>query len=237
MTGGFSPGSGSPRMLGGDWPSSGGTVGEEPPTLAADALLTMIDDATGALRAHPRVAGYVVAGALLIELWMGRHVELGETGVTVVAEQRLPADGLLRVALGWLLAEPELVAPAACVEALAVSALDRAAGQVEGLGWIRRVERRRKGVLYEAVDRTQVYWRRARLTVALAQRPTWSDVFLFTLLDAAGLTPELLGDGAYSPSSKQVSTLSASLRETYPVVVELASAVRRLADRVALAPH
>ena len=205
--------------------------------MAADALLTMVDDATGVLRAHPRVAGYVVAAALLVELWMAGHVDLGESGVTVVPDQRLPADAVLRVALGRLLVEPELVAPAACIEALAVSALERAAGQVETLGWIRRVERRRKGVLYEAVDRTQVYWRRARLTVTLAKRPKWSDVFLFTLLDAAGLATTLLAEGSYPPSRDQIKTLSASLQQSYPAVVALAAAVRTLADRVALAPH
>ena len=222
-----------------DLPGGRGALGSEPPTLAADLFLIMLDDLSGKLRVHPRAAGYALAGALLVELWMKNRITLDKFQVIVKPDQALPENDLLRRTLGWLLTEPEQVGVTSWVEAMSAPALDHVADQVERAGWIRRVERRRPGAgpLYESVDRNRVFWRTGRLTSALTGEWEWPDAFLFVLVDAAGFTTGLFRNTASPPSRDHLVGVFESVRDKYPSVVELVSVVRNLVDRVAVAPR
>ena len=96
---------------------------------------------------------------------------------------------------------------------------------------------RRGSVRFEAVDRQRVFWRPSRLLLMLGRQPTWPDIFLFALVDAAGLAEGLLAQAAYPPPPERIRTLSAGLAQSYPGTVELVAVVRRLADRIAVAPR
>ncbi|MBT8226476.1 MAG: GPP34 family phosphoprotein [Dactylosporangium sp.] len=215
-------------------------LGEEPSSLAADLFLIMLDDASGRLRVHPRIVGFCLVAALLVELWMGGHLVLARGRVSVVGGRPLPEDALLRGTLGWLLTDPDQAECRPWVEALAATAVDRMARHLEAGGWIRLVERRRltgQAVVYEPIDRNRVFWRTGRLTSALANGPTWSDVFLFVLVDAAGFTPALLVDSASPPTRERLTAVVDRLGQVYPDVADLAGVVRALTDRVATAPR
>ena len=205
--------------------------------MAADLMLIMLDDASGDLRVHPRVAGYALAGALLVELWWQGRLTVGDRQIAVVADQLLPGDALLRRTLGCLLAAPDQVGVTSWIDAIATTALDRVGDQLERAEFIRRVARRRGSVRFEAVDRQRVFWRPSRLLLMLGRQPTWPDIFLFALVDAAGLAEGLLAQAAYPPPPERIRTLSAGLAQSYPGTVELVAVVRRLADRIAVAPR
>lgn len=211
-----------------------------PPTLAADLLLIMLDDSSGKLRVHPRVAGYALAGALLVELWATRRITMDNLQISIALDQRLPADDLLRTTLGWLLTEPEEVGVTSWVEALAATALDRVAHQLVRSGWIRRVGRRRltgSGAVYEPVDQNRMFWRAGRLVTVLASEPQWSDALLFALIDAAGFTPGLLLNVASPPSRTHLGSVVDKVRRTYPAVADVVGVVQNRVDRVAVAPR
>jgi hypothetical protein len=110
----------NPDALRVDWPAGGGMLGEEPPTMAADLMLIMMDDSSGKLRVQPRVASYALAGALLVELWLTGRVDLGNLRLAVTPAQRLPDDPVLRMTL--MAATEEQVVTR---EALATSARSR----------------------------------------------------------------------------------------------------------------
>ena len=84
----------------------------------------------------------------------------------------------------------------------------------------------------------RVFWRPCRLATALARNPTWTDAFLFALVDAVGYAPAVLAAAVPNPlTPKQIARLSAELRASHPDVVDLAATVSRLASRTAMAPH
>ncbi|MBT8228529.1 MAG: GPP34 family phosphoprotein [Dactylosporangium sp.] len=218
-------------------PVEASALGEEPPTMAADLMLIVLDDASGKLRVQPRVASYALAGALLVELWLTRHLVLGNLRLEVRPAQPIPEDALLRRTLGWLLCEPEQAELTCWIEALAASTLDRVADQLESAGWICRAGRHRGGSRYDPVDRNRVFWRRGRLTTALASQPQWTDLLLFALVDAVGLGSGVLDNAVRRPSRDQVRTWSTSLRQSYPDASELVGLVHQRADRMAVAPR
>ena len=223
--------------------ASGGGLGEQPPTLAADLMLIMLDEWTGTLRVHPRVAGYGLAGALLVDLYLGGHVTLAHQRVMAPAGQPLPGDPVLRVALGWLLTTPERSDLAEWVQSLGASAADWLGAQLERDGWVRQSRRRStrgggRGSRLVPVERNRVYWRPCRLATVLAREPTWGDGFLFALLDAIGFAPVVLATAVPAPPPRdRLVALCAALRASHPAVVALAATVSQLASRVTVAPH
>lgn len=219
------------------WSVGEGALGAPPPTLAADLLLIMTDELSGVLRVHPRVAGFGLAGALLVELWMGGQVVVADGQLAVAARARLPDDGVLRVVVGWLLTEPQRSAVADWVPSLGVSALGWVTDALVDAGWVRAAARRRGGPRFEAVDRARVLWRGHRLPAVLAGSPSWPDVFALALLDAVGYAPRMLADAVAGPSRERIAALSVRLRQECAPVVEVASVVAALTARAALAPR
>ena len=217
--------------------AGGGTVDGNPPTLAADLMLIMLDGSSGRLRVDRQTVSYALAGALLVELWLTGRITLERCRVVSVPDRPLPTDDLLRRTLGWLLTEPDHAEVGPWIEALASSALDLVAEQLERSGWIRRVDRHLSaaGVIYEPVDRLRVVWRSDRLVSVLAGDPQWPDLLLFVLVDAAGFTSRLLRTSGRPPSRDRLVALYEGVLRSYPSVVELMSVVSGIVDRTVAA--
>lgn len=213
----------------------------QPPNLAADLLLLLIDEATGKLRTHPRVAGVAVAGALLLELCLGELVtvlpvaESQVSTIKVSTDRVLPADPVLRCVVGHLLTEPEPVPVMDWIEYLAPIGLEQVSRQLERAGWVRRSTGRRHAMVLEPVNRNTVFWRPGRLCEAIGTAPSWLDVALLALVDAVGITPMVLAMAVAAPPAEVHSGLLAQFEATFPTGAELLRCTQRLVTRIAMA--
>lgn len=166
-----------------------------PLTLSGDLFLILLDDVTGRLRVRPRIAGYAISGALLVELWWTGQVAVEAERVRVL-DRGLPEDPLSRRLVGWMMTEPARTNIAEWVECLATVAVDAVADELVIASWIRR--ERRMGLagrreVFVPVSRNAVFWRAGRLAAELAGGPTATDLALIGLLDAVGVAAQTVG--------------------------------------------
>ncbi|MBT8225914.1 MAG: GPP34 family phosphoprotein [Dactylosporangium sp.] len=205
-------------------------------TLAGDLLLIMLDDATGRLRVRPRVAGYGLAGALLIELWWAGLVAVDARRIRVL-NRRPPDDPLLRRLLGSMMTEPERTGIGGWVEYLATGAVEDVAGRLVETGWI-RVEQRLglsgRHPVFVPVDRSAVFWRAGRLAGQAGRVPTWVDLALYGLLDAVGVASQTVGCLAASGAGHRLAAGPGRLPAQPPPVVAVCGQVQALVARAAI---
>lgn len=188
--------------------------------LADQFFLLAHDDVTGKCRLHQRVAGLGLAGALLGELVLLRHITI-RSGVVVVIDSRPPDDALTHTVLDHLVAEPQPHPVRTWLAFLAQTSGDSVASRLERAGYLTRVPSRRPwrtAARWVPVDMSAAAWPRTRLErlVANADAMTVADGTLAGLVSATGLAPEILWEAR--PRDRQyldhvVSTLPSPLPE------------------------
>lgn len=217
-------------------PGSSGVPRSESLALADDLFLIMVDDASGRLRVRPRIAGYALAGALLIELWTARQIAMDTERIWFL-DREPPRDPLLRKLLGWIMVEPDQTSIASWVEHVATVAVEETAGRLVAGGWLQR--HRRLGLtgrhlVFEATDRTAVFWRAGRLAGALERDPSWLDLTLIALLDAVGAADQRVGH-LRGPGTVQVRRSAVkSLPSFCPQAAGVCRQVQSLAAKAAI---
>jgi hypothetical protein len=204
--------------------------------LADDLFLIMLDDASGRLRVQPRIAGYGLAGGLLVELWLAGHVAVDPERVRVVSGTPV-RDSLLAWALTGVTSQRVPGEVACWLEFLAATSIDGIVDRLVGSGWIRRQGRRGlfgRREVFAAVNRNAVFWRAGRLSNDLSRTPSWEDLFLTGLLDAMGTVNQILGDQRGPGVDRIVRTIGQRLsRDAAPVAV-VCRHVQTLSARAAI---
>jgi hypothetical protein len=166
---------------------------------ADDLWLIGHDDASGEPRLHSRPLGLGLAGALLAELVLGSRITIVAERVRVLRSDP-PPDSAAHSVLEQLTAEPGADL-STWLRVLAGGADELVTQRLVVGGFVTGDEVRRRWrttVVFRPTDRTGAAWRGVRLRSVLngdGPEPTWSDIVLAALVEAAGLLPDVLWDG------------------------------------------
>lgn len=165
--------------------------------LADEFFLVAHDDVTGKCHLHPRIVALGLAGALLGELVLFRHVTV-RSGVVVVIDSRPPDNALTHTVLDHLLSEPEPHPVRTWLAFLAQTSCDGVAGRLERAGYLSHIPSRRpwRSGRWVPNDMSAAAWPRTRLERLMTDSGsmTVSDGVLAGLAAATGLAPGVLWD-------------------------------------------
>src|SRR2546421_6170244 len=164
--------------------------------LADDLFFVVHDDRTGRPRLHLRAVGLGLAGALLGELMLFGRLAI-QNGMLTVVDDRPPRDAVIHALLDQVLAERQPHGVRTWLAFFSQGATEQVAARMVRVGHVTRVEPRwprRGGVRWVPADMSTAAWPAARLRHRLHREEPLEepDVVLAGLVDATGLTPQVL---------------------------------------------
>ncbi|MBT8224161.1 MAG: GPP34 family phosphoprotein [Dactylosporangium sp.] len=211
--------------------------------VADDFFLIVLNDRTGKLRLHHRIAAIGIAGGMLAELVFGGHISFGGGKVAVVHTEP-PTERVAKQVYGRFLTEPKTTDVRTWLAFFAEIATGLVADRLGENGWIEPIEQRRLlrrtgAVAYRPRDRSQVAWRAMRLAEQLARQRTLDlhDVTLGGLVAATGFIQAVLWNHPVDACQAHLATQLAELRSRWPALHELFSHVHALSGEATLSPR
>lgn len=191
-----------------------------PLLVADDSYLVAHHDVTGRPRKHPGAVGFGLAAGLLAELMLCGRLTVRSDTVRVVSAQP-PPDALSHTVLDHVASEQQPHGLTTWLTFLAYQAASQVAQRLERAGLLERQQARRllrTESVWVPTDMSAAAWPGTRLRMLLQreQRLELADVVLAGLVDAVGLSPQVLWDASSRTVEYRdylLSTLPDQLRE------------------------
>ncbi|MEU4215859.1 GPP34 family phosphoprotein [Actinoplanes sp. NPDC026623] len=212
---------------------------------ADDLFFVALDDRSGLLRVHGDLVGAALAGALLVELAVGKWIEVNDDLVkpsTEALRQRtVPWDALAHKVLDTVLGQRDPLPSREWIAFLADGAEREVADRLARANLI-SVQRRRRALsmctFYQPAEKNTAAWPRARLSEHCRVRRELDhrDIVLAGLCHASGLLHNVLDGapaGTYEQAIQQVYTRLAASASVVALLDAVESTVTADASKLA----